>query len=65
MKNTVSKLLVLILLSAGTTVYGQTIYVGPDKTFKPKTLSIPYGFYNENFGAAVGYVYDLVGYPQK
>jgi hypothetical protein len=65
MKKIVSGLLVLFLLSVGTTVYGQSIYVGPDKTFKPKTLSIPYGFYNEHFGAAVGYVYGVVGYPQK
>ena len=64
MKKIVSGLLVL-LLSAGATAYGQSIYVGPDKTFKPKTLSILYGFYNEHFGAAVGYVYGVVGYPQK
>jgi len=61
----VSGLLVLLIISAGTTVFGQSIYVGPDKEFKPKILNIPYGFYNEHFGAAVGYVYGIVGYPQK
>lgn len=60
-----SGLLVLFWLSAVTTAYGQSIYVGPDKTFKSKTLSIPYGFYNEHFGTAVAYVYGVVGYPQK
>jgi hypothetical protein len=29
------------------------------------TISIPYAFYNENFGTAVGYVHSVVGYPQK
>jgi len=53
------------MLSAGTTVFGKNIYVSPDKEFKPKKLSVPYGFYNEHFGASVAYVYGLVGYPQK
>jgi hypothetical protein len=29
------------------------------------TISIPYAFYNENFGVAVGYVHSVIGYPQK
>ena len=29
------------------------------------TISLPYAFYNENFGTAVGYVHSVVGYPQK
>jgi len=28
------------------------------------TLSLPYGFYNENFGLAGAYVYARIGYPQ-
>jgi hypothetical protein len=28
-----------------------------------QTLSIPYAFFNENFGFAVGYVHSVVGYP--
>jgi hypothetical protein len=28
-------------------------------------ISVPYAFYNDSFGAAVGYVYSFVGYPQK
>jgi hypothetical protein len=65
MKKMIPGLLVLSILLTGTAVYGQSIYVGPDKTFQPKTLRIPYGFYNEHFGVAVGYVYGVVGYPQK
>jgi hypothetical protein len=30
-----------------------------------QTLNVPYAFYNENFGFAVGYVYSIHGYPQK
>ena len=30
----------------------------------PGKLSLPYGFYNENFGAAGAYVYGRIGYPQ-
>jgi outer membrane protein assembly factor BamA len=29
-----------------------------------REISIPYGFYNDSFGAAVGYVYSIVGAPQ-
>ncbi|SCY34623.1 Surface antigen [Desulfoluna spongiiphila] len=29
------------------------------------TISIPYGFYNDSFGVAVGYVHSVTGYPQK
>jgi hypothetical protein len=29
-----------------------------------REISIPYGFYNDSFGAAVGYVYSIVGSPQ-
>ncbi len=31
----------------------------------PTILSIPYGFYEDNFGAAVGYVYAKTNYPQR
>ena len=43
----------------------QDIYVEPDGDFEQKTLSVPYAFYNDSFGAAVGYVYGKIGYPQK
>jgi hypothetical protein len=43
----------------------QSIFVGPDGKFEEKTLSVPYAFYNEAFGAAAAYAYGKVGYPQK
>ena len=30
-----------------------------------RILSVPYAFFNENFGFALGYVYAIRGYPQK
>lgn len=36
----------------------------PVKTPEPEKLILPYAFYNESFGAAVGYVYGITGYPQ-
>jgi len=36
-----------------------------DPSSDPTTLSIPYGFYNENFGAAAAYVYARANYPQR
>jgi hypothetical protein len=34
------------------------------KAPESNVLKIPYGFYNDSFGAAVGYVYGVTGYPQ-
>jgi hypothetical protein len=45
--------------------FGQGVRVGPDGEVSKQTLSLPYGFYNENFGFAAGYVYGVVGKPQK
>ena len=47
------------------TAFGQGVAVGPDGKSASQPLSVPYAFHNEKFGAAVGYVYGLVGYPQK
>jgi hypothetical protein len=47
------------------TAFAQGIRVGPDGQFSEQTLSLPYAFYNENFGFAAGYVYGKVGSPQK
>lgn len=33
------------------------ILAGPDGQVSAQSLSLPYAFYNENFGTAVGYVY--------
>jgi len=47
------------------TALAQDIRVGPDGKFSEQTLSLPYAFYNENFGFAAGWVYGKVGKPQK
>jgi len=55
----------LFVLLTGVSSYGQGIRVGPDGQFSDQTLSLPYAFYNDSFGFAVGYVYGVVGRPQK
>jgi hypothetical protein len=45
--------------------YGQSVTVDRDGKFEPKKLKLPYAFYNESFGAAVGFIYGVSGYPQK
>ena len=57
-------LLSLTVLTAST-AYGQGVRVGPNGEFSAQTLSLPYAFYNDSFGFAVGYVYGVVGRPQK
>ena len=47
------------------TAFAQGIRVGPDGEFSQQTLSLPYAFYNENFGFAGGFSYGKVGSPQK
>ncbi len=54
----------LILLSGGSS-FGQSVRVDPNGEFSERTLSLPYAFYNEKFGLAVGYAYGVVGRPQK
>jgi hypothetical protein len=55
----------LVALTPASTVFGQGIRVGPDGQVVESTLSLPYAFYNEHFGFAAGYVYGVVGWPQK
>jgi hypothetical protein len=45
--------------------FGQGVRVGPDGQVVESTLKLPYAFYNESFGFAAGYVYGVVGRPQK
>ena len=47
------------------TAFAQSVFVGPDKKFEQKKLRVPYAFYNDSFGTAVGFVYGITGYPQK
>ena len=57
--------LLVLLLVLCHAAFAQGIRVGPDGEFSEQTLSLPYAFYNENFGFAAGYVYGKVGSPQK
>ena len=54
-----------IVCLTSTTSLGVGVFVGPDRKAKPQKLSLPYPFYNESFGAAIGYVYGVTGHPQK
>ena len=58
-------LLVFLLTLLASSSFGQSLRVGPNGEFSAQTLSLPYAFYNESFGFAVGYVYGAVGRPQK
>ena len=55
----------VLLVSTAQSLFAQGVRVGPDGTFSPQTLKLPYAFYNENFGFAGGFVYGKVGKPQK
>ena len=55
----------LFVLLTSVSSFGQGVRVGPDGEASKQTLSLPYAFYNENFGFAAGYVYGVVGQPQK
>jgi len=55
----------LFVLLTGVSSFGQGVRVGPNGEVSKQTLSLPYAFYNESFGFAVGYVYGVVGKPQK
>ena len=55
----------LFIFLSRVSAFGQSIRVGPDGEFSEQTLSLPYAFYNDSFGLAVGYVYGVVGRPQK
>ena len=54
-----------VLLAVAVPCAGQGVFVGPDGKSEPRTLRLPYAFYNENFGFAGGFVYGKVGKPQK
>jgi len=55
----------LLILLTGVSSLLQVICVGPNGKFSEQTLSLPYAFYNDSFGFAVGYVHGVVGRPQK
>ena len=58
-------LIVAMIVLTAMTASAIGVLVGPDGKAEPKTISLPYPFYNNSFGGAVGYVYGKTGYPQK
>jgi hypothetical protein len=65
MKQITFGVFLLLILLSGMSAFGQAVRVGPNGEFSEQTLSLPYAFFNESFGFAVGYVYGVVGRPQK
>ena len=65
MKHFAFGIFLLFFLLHSVSAFGQGVRVSPDGEFSEQTLSLPYAFYNESFGFAVGYVYGVVGRPQK
>ena len=61
----ISVVLAIIVLFTTQSSFGLGVFEGPDHKAEPRILSLPYGFYNENFGLAAAYVYGITGYPQK
>jgi hypothetical protein len=56
---------VLVSFLSMSQAHAQNITVQEGQEFKSQTLSLPYAFYNENFGFAGGWVYGVSGWPQK
>ena len=59
----ISLLILLIVAVVNANAVGVT--VGPDGKPKTAKLQLPFAFYNQSFGAAVGYVYGVGGWPQN
>ena len=65
MKQVVCAAIFFFVLFTGISAFGAGIVVNEEGKFSKQTLSLPYAFYNESFGLSAGYVYGVVGYPQK
>jgi hypothetical protein len=58
-------LMTCLALSCWGRAYADEIKIVPaGEARSDREISLPYGFYNDSFGAAVAYVYSVVGYPQ-
>ena len=55
---------VLFLIFMASPALAKGIPGGTTKASDSKELKLPYAFYNDAFGAAVGFVYGSTGYPQ-
>ena len=65
MKQIVFAGIFFFVLFTGFSSFGAGVVVDKEGKFSKQTLSLPYAFYNESFGLSAGYVYGVVGYPQK
>jgi hypothetical protein len=54
----------MFVLAIGPGARGQSIYVDPRQPVADPVLSLPYAFYNENFGYAAGWVHAIGGMPE-
>ncbi len=64
LRETFTLCIMILLLSWVGRVDAAGVFVGPDGKPKKTVLNLPFPFYNENFGAALGYVYGITGWPQ-
>jgi outer membrane protein assembly factor BamA len=65
MKNRAIYLMVVILLFSLKISFAEDdILIVQDQTATKSTINMPYAFFNDSFGAAVAYVYSVVGSPQ-
>ncbi len=53
-----------LMLAIGSSARAQSVYVDPRQPVTDPVLSLPYAFYNENFGFATGWVYAVGGVPE-
>jgi hypothetical protein len=58
-------LCLLLAASVVPSASGATIMVGTNGVFAPASFLLPYAFYNQYFGAALGAAYGASGKPQK
>ena len=57
--------IVFLSLLSSQASFGQENSSSKGETEVKPTISVPYAFYNENFGFAVAYLHSVFGYPQK
>ena len=56
---------IILLIITAVNAYAVGVMVGPDGKARSTKLKLPFVFYNQNFGAAEGFVYGVGGWPQK
>jgi len=65
-KQSILFLLALLIVFDRGSAFGEDVKFGPPGNPDNKiTLNLPYAFYNDSFGFAVGYVYSVIRYPEK